>query len=41
MAIRDDRTVVRTRDFHRAIDKLEFEEGSSTPVAADGTPAFY
>ena len=26
MAIRDDRTTVQTRDFHRAIDKLELEE---------------
>jgi len=41
MAIRDDRTTVQTRDFHRAIDKLELETGSSTPVANDGTPAFY
>jgi len=41
MAIRDDRTTVQTRDFHRAIDKLELQEGSSTPVATDGTPAFY
>ena len=41
MAIRDDRTTVQTRDFHRAIDKLELEEGTSTPVATDGTPAFY
>jgi proteasome regulatory subunit len=41
MAIRDDRTTVETRDFHRAVDKLELEEGSSTPVAPDGTPAFY
>jgi proteasome regulatory subunit len=41
MAIRDDRTTVTSRDFHRAIDKLELQEGSSTPVATDGTPAFY
>jgi proteasome regulatory subunit len=41
MAIRDDRTTVQTTDFHRAIDKLELQEGSSTPVATDGTPAFY
>jgi proteasome regulatory subunit len=41
VAIRDDRTTVEPRDFHRAIDKLELEDGSSTPVATDGTPAFY
>ena len=41
VAIRDDRTTVHPRDFHRAIDKLELEEGSSTPVATEGTPAFY
>jgi proteasome regulatory subunit len=28
MAIRNDRTTVRTRDFHRAIDKLELQEGN-------------
>jgi len=32
---------VEPRDFHRAIDKLELEEGTSTPVANDGTPAFF